>query len=133
MSRKFEIIDFRVKKFESCFSIYFAPQIKIKGKGWHYIFLDNKNNWLLLKRGWHLSVSYNEDPVCYSSIDYAEKYKDTIRYAVNYLRFIKGNKKFSILLPGDNVVELLREADDFSTKNAYYNVVGDIKVSWLRL
>ena len=98
MSKKFEIIDFRVKKFESCFSDYFAPQVKIKGRGWYYIFLGSKNNWLLLKRRWHLSANYNDDPVCYSSKGYAEEYKDTIRYAINYLRFVKGNKKFSILL-----------------------------------
>ena len=78
MSRKFEIIDFRVKKFESRFSDYFAPQVKIKGRGWHYIFLGNKNNWLLLKRRWHLSASYSDDPVRYSSKGYAEEYKDTI-------------------------------------------------------
>ena len=48
MSRKFEIIDFRVKKFEYCFSDFHAPQIKIKGRGWYYIFLSDENNWLLL-------------------------------------------------------------------------------------
>jgi hypothetical protein len=133
MSRKFEIIDFRVKKIEVCLNDYFAPQIKIKGRGWYYIFLGNNNNWLLLKRRWNLSESYSDDPICYGSKSYAEEYKDTIRYAINYLRFIKDNKKFSMLLPGDNILELLREADDFSTKNSYYRVVENIKVSWLRL